>query len=205
MAPQRGQVLALDKHRPFDSAAEQVARGAILAYGICSALAAQPQAMTKLETALEGQFSGPFPGQTVFDHWSAESALPEELDQKVVAIIKGLLQNEHVGPYAFWVTGLRFFEWTDQSYFKPFLMPRLAAWQRAGWERIVTREKFHLSSPRQTVPPIKEVLKLAADDRSFVAKLLLAASEAVGARLGPAYRDFLQAIAEEAEAPSSAA
>ena len=206
MAPQRGQVPTLDKNGPFDSMTEHMAKRAILAYGICSALAAQPQAeaMTKLETALAGQFSGPFPGQAVFNHWNEKSASSEEWDQKVVAIIKALLQNEHVGPHAFWGAGLRFFEWIDQSYFKPVLMPRLAAWQRAGWERIVTGEKFHLSSPYRTVPPIEEVLTITADNRSFVAKLLLAAAEAVGSPLGLSYREHLEAIAEGAESPSHA-
>ena len=193
LALQRGQVPTLDKHGPFDSMTEHVAKRAILAYGICSALAAQPQteAMTKLETALAAQFSDPFPGQTVFDHWNEKSASSEELDQTVVAIIEALLQNEHVGPHAFWRAGLRFFEWIDQSYFKLVLMPRLAAWQRAGWERIVTREKFHLSSPYRTVSPIKEVLTITADDRSFVAKLLLATAGAVGSPLGLSYREHL--------------
>ena len=202
---ERGQVPALDKNAPFDPVAERVAKEAILAYGIHSAMADHREAMTELENALDDQFTGPFPGKPVFDHWNEKSASLAELDQTVVTIIKALLQNEHLEPSYFWMAGLRVFEWINQSNFKLFLTLRLAAWLRAGWKRIVTEEVFRLSSPRQTVPPIKEVLKLAADDRSFVAKLLLAASEAVGARLGPAYRDNLKAIAEEAEAPSSAA
>ena len=207
LALERGQVPTLDKHGPFDSVAEQVARGAILAYGIYSALADQPQpeAMTKLETALESQFSGSFPGQAVFDHWNEKTTSLAELDQTVVSIIKALLQNEHVEPHVFWVAGLRLFEWINQSNFKPFLTLRLAVWQRAGWKRILAAETFRLSSPRRTVPPIKEVLAIAADDQSFVAKLLLITSEAVGSPLSPAYREHLEAVAEEARSPSSVA
>ena len=203
LALERGQVPMLDKHGPFDSTTERMAKDAILAYGIRSALADQPQpeAMTELETALEGQFSGPFPGKPVFDHWNEKSALSAELDQTVVTIIKVLLKNEHVEPYYFWMAGLCFFNWINQSNFKPFLTPRLAAWLRVGWKRILTAESFRLSSPRQTVPPIEEVLAIPVDDSSFIAKLILAASEAVSSPLTAAYRNSLKAMAEEASSP----
>ena len=205
LALEREQVPMLDKHGPFDSTVEWVAKDALLAYGIHSSLEDQPQpeAMTELKTALEGQFSGPFPGKPVFDHWKEKSASLTELDQTVVSIIKALLRNEHVEPDAFWVAGLRFFEWINQSNFKPFLTSRLAAWLRDGWRRILTAEAFRLSSPRRTVPLIDEVLTIPADDRSFIAKLILATSEAVRASLGPAYRDFLKATAEESPSLSN--
>ena len=138
------------------------------------------RAMTELKTALEGRFTDPFPGKAVFDHWNEKPASLAELDRIVVSIIKTLLQNEHLEPSYFWMAGLRVFEWINQSNFKLFLTPHLAAWQRAGWKRIVTAEAFRLSRPRQTVPSIEEVLTIAADDRSFIAKLLLATAEAVG-------------------------
>ncbi len=205
LAPERGQIPKLVTNGPFDPAAEQAAKDALLAYGICSALVDRPEAMAELEAALDTLFSGPFPGQSVFDHWNEKSASLAELDQTVVSIIKALLQNEHVEPYAFWVAGLRLFEWINQSNFKPFLTPRLAAWLRAGWKRILSAEAFRLSSPRQTVPLVEEVLTIPADDSSFIAKLLLAASEAVGARLGSAYRDNLKTMTEETSAPSNVA
>ena len=207
LALERGQVPMLDKHGPFDSTTERMAKDAILAYGIRSALADQPQpeAMTELETALEGQFSGPFPGKPVFDHWNEKSALSAELDQTVVSIIKVLLQNEYVEPYYFWMAGLCFFNWINQSNFKPFLTPRLAAWLRTGWKRILSAETFRLSSPRQTVPLIEEVLAIPVDDSSFIAKLILAASEAVRSPLTAAYRNSLKAMAEEVSSPSNVA
>ena len=207
LALERGQVPMLDKHGPFDSTTERMAKDAILAYGIRSALAGQPQpeAMTELKTALEGQFSGPFPGKSVFDHWNEKSALSAELDQTVVSIIKVLLQNEYVEPYYFWMAGLCFFNWINQSNFKPFLTPRLAAWLRTGWKRILSAETFRLSSPRQTVPLIEEVLAIPVDDSSFIAKLILAASEAVRSPLTAAYRNSLKAMAEEVSSPSNVA
>ena len=204
LALERGQVPALNKNAPFDPVAEQVAKYAILAYGIHSALADRPDAMTELEAALDSQFSGPFPGQPVFDHWNEKSASLAQLDQAVITTIKVLLQNEYVEPYAFWVGGLFLFEWINQSTFKLFLTLRLAAWLRAGWKRIVTAEAFRLSRPRQTVPSIEEVLTIATDDRSFVAKLLLATAEAVDSPLGLSHREHLEAIAEGTESPSRA-
>ena len=205
VAPARGQIPKLVKNGPFDSATEQAAKDAILAYGIRSALADPPEAMTELETALEGRFTGPFPGKSVFDHWNEKSALPSKLDQTVVTVVKVLLQNEHVEPYYFWMAGLCFFNWINQSNFKPFLTPRLAAWLRVGWKRILTAEAFRLSSPRQTMPPIEEVLAIPADDSSFIAKLILAASEAVKSPLTAAYRNSLKAMAEETSSPSNVA
>ena len=161
--------------------------------------------MTELKTVLEGQFPGPFPGKPVFDHWNEKGASLAKLDQTVVTAVKVLLQNEHVEPYAFWMVGLRFFAWTNQSNFKPSLTPRLAAWLRAGWKRILTAEAFRLSSPRRTVPLIEEVLTIPADDSSFIAKLILASAEAVEAPLIPAYRASLKALAEETASPSNVA
>ena len=182
----------------------RMAKDAILAYGIRSALAGQPQpeAMTELKTALEGQFSGPFPWQICIRSLEREVGLiSRNWIKRSSAVVKVLLQNEHVEPYYFWMAGLCFFNWINQSNFKPFLTPRLAAWLRVGWKRILTAESFRLSSPRQTVPPIEEVLAIPVDDSSFIAKLILAASEAVSSPLTAAYRNSLKAMAEEASSP----
>ena len=101
LAPERGQVPTLDKHAPFDTVAERVAKDAILAYGIRSTLADQSEAMTELETALDSRITGPFPGKPVFDHWKEKQALLAKLDPTVVTVIKALLRNEHVRPYNF--------------------------------------------------------------------------------------------------------
>ena len=194
----------LDKHGPFDSATEQVAKDAILAYGIN----VQPwqtslsrRRWRSLKPPWRADSQARFPGKPVLDHWNEKPASLAELDRIVVTIIKTLLQNEHLEPSYFWMAGLRVFEWINQSNFKLFLTLRLAAWLRAGWKRIVTEEVFRLSRPRQTVPSIEEVLTIAADDRSFIAKLLLATAEAVGSSLGQDYRESLEAIAEGIESP----
>ena len=199
LAPERGQIPVLDKNGLFDTVAGKAARDAIISYGIHSATENQPEAMRKLESCLEDRFKGPFPGKPVFDYWNDKPSLVEKLDQTVVTIVKTLVGSEHIIPYDFWMAGLRFFEWTNQSRFKGLLMTRVAAWQRSGWKRIITVESFRLTRPQQTVPPIKEVLAINEDDRRFVAKLLLAASEAVESRLAPAYRRSLESMTRDEE------
>ena len=199
LTSKREQIPPLDKNGPFDAVAEQVAKDAILAYGIRSTLTGQAESMTKLETALNSQVTGPFPGQFVFHHCNGKSDSLNELDQIVLTIVKKLLRNEYIEPKDFWMAGARFFEWTNHSDFKRLLTTHLAAWQKCGWRQILKTESFKLSRPRQTVPQIEEILAESTDDQTFVAKLLLATSEALGVSLSAAYRDALKTMAEAAE------
>jgi len=201
LSPERGQVPPLDKQVPFDVASERVAKDAILAYVIRSTFASRTGSIKELETALNNQFMGPHPGQFVFYRRNGKPDLLNELDRIVLAIIKNLLRREYVEPKEFWIAGLRFFEWINHSDFKRVLTAHLAKWQRIGWRRILETESFRLSSPRQTVPQIKEFLTKSAEDHSFVAKLLLATSKAVDVSLSEAYRETLKTMAEPVESP----
>ena len=196
LAPERGQVPPLDKQAPFDAASERVAKDAILAYGIRSALANRAESMIELETALNRQITGPFPGQFVFHPRNGMPDSFKELDRIVLTIIKNLLRNEYMEPKDSWMAGARFFEWINNSDFKRMLTTHLAAWQKCGWRQILKTESFQLSRPWQTVPQIEEILTTSAEDQSFVAKLLLATSEAVDVSLNATYRDTLKTIAE---------
>ena len=198
-APERGQVPPLDKQVPFDPESERVAKDAILAYGIRSALARRAESMTELETALNRHITGPFPGQFAFHHRNGRPDSFNELDRIVLTIIKTLLRNEYTEPKDFWMAGARFFEWINHSDFKCLLMAHLAAWQKCGWRQILKTESFQLSRPRHTVPRIEEILTKSTDHQTFVAKLLLATSEALGVSLSAPYRDTLQTMAEAAE------
>ena len=199
LSPERGQVPPLVKQVPFDPVAEQVAKDAILAYGIRSALARRVESMPELETALNVQTSGPFPGQFVFHHQNRKPDSLNELDQIALTIINNLLRREYVEPKEFWMAGLRFFEWINRSNFERLLTAHLASWQRSGWRRILETESFQLSRPRQTVPQIKEILTKSAEDQSFLAKLLLATSEALDVSLSAAYRETLKTMAKSAQ------
>ena len=201
LTPKRGQAPKLGKWPPFDPVAEQASKQAIMAYGIYCAIEKQPAAMTDLEIALRQQFAGPFPGEAIFEYWNTESTTIEELEQTILDTIRKLVRHNHVDPFHFWAAGLYFFKWINQSNFKHFLTTLLATWLRTGWNRIVIEERFRLSLPLQTVPPIEDALTIPANDRRFIANILIAASGAVGASLGPVYRHALEAMAEEVESP----
>ena len=199
LTSKREQIPPLDKKGALDPLADQVAKDAILAYGVRSTLAEHAEWMTELETALNDQIRGPFPGQFVFHHRNGRPDSFNELDSTVLTIIKKLLRNEYIEPKDFWMAGARFFEWINHSDFKRLLTTHLAAWQKCGWRQILKTEAFQLSRPRQTVPQIEEILTKSTDDQTFVAKLLLATSEAVNIKLSEAYRDGLKTMAKSAE------
>ena len=201
-APERGQVPPLEKQVPFDPESEKVAKDAILAFGIRSALARRAESMIELETALNRQITGPFPGQFVFHPRNGMPDSFNELDHIVLTIIKKLLRHEYIEPKDFWMAGARLFEWINNSDFKRILTTHLAAWQKCGWRQILKTESFQLSRPRQTVPQIEEILAGSTDDQTFVPKLLLATSEAVDVSLSAAYRDALKTMAEATESPA---
>ena len=195
--PERGKVPTLGKNPPFDPVAERAARDAIFAYGICSSLENQPEAMAHLKSTMENHLADPFPGKSAFGDWVENPASPTDLEQTVISIAKMLLKNEHVTPRNFCVAGLRLFEWAPYSNFQNLLISRLAVWQRSGWERILTNETFRLSTPRQTMPLIREALEIPENNKSFLAKLFLVTSGVVQIPLDQKYQDNLEAMAEE--------
>ena len=97
----KGQITALGKNALFDSVAEQVAKDAIVAYGMHSAMARHSGAMKELETALNDQFaaSSPVIGYSINGTRSRTSLT--EHDQTVVTTIKALLRDEHISPAGF--------------------------------------------------------------------------------------------------------
>ena len=199
LVPQRGKIPKLDTNASATPEVEWAAKNAILAYSLSAVFANHPGAVAELKTALENQFTGSFPGKLLFEE---DQVSRNQLDQVVAKITRELLRSNHVIPEEFWLAGLRFLEWVNISRFKHILAPRLAAWQRFGWKRILTEESFRLRAPQITIPAIEEVLKIPTDDRSFVASLLLTTSQAVGTRLNSEYRDVLKAIADGPESGS---
>ena len=194
LAPVRGEIPALNKNGPFGPAAERVANEAILAFVVRCALTEKSGEVSKLQRLLVREFSGTFPGAGVFDAASGKGDKLGELERAVLSISYLLLKGEHLEPDAFWVAGLRLFEWVNKSRFESALMPYLAAWKRAGWERIVKSERFRLILPIRTVPEIQSVLHIGSNDRIFVAKLILASMSSVGRTLSQEYLDRLVAL-----------
>ena len=194
LAPVRGEIPALNKSGPFGPAAERIANEAILAFVVRCALTERSGEVSKLKGLLVREFSGMFPGAVIFDAASGKGSKLAELERTVHSIVHVLLKREHLNPDAFWIAGLRLFEWVNKSRFESALMPFLATWQRVGWERIVKSERFRLILPRRTVPEIQTVLGIGSDDRIFVAKLILASMASVGRTLSQEYLDCLVAL-----------
>ena len=196
ITPERGHVPTLDKHPPYDPRAEQAAKHAILAYGVCAALTTPVGPMTDLETAVFNHFQGPFPGKAVFDHWNEKPTSLRDWDRVVATTVKVLLQGGHVNPPDICKAGLNLFVWMDRSDFRNSLTPLLAFWLRSEWKRIMEGEKFRLCTPLTTVPAIEDALTMPENNRRFAARLLLAASKAAGVPLATTYRNSLKAIAD---------
>ena len=195
--PQRGRIPVVDGNALSQPAGEQAARDALLAFGICSAIARQAEAVTELARILYERFPTGFPGRTVLDQWSGQQTTLSEFDKATVAIIGALLRGGHIVPDLYWTSGVCFSVSIRDSRFKDLLADRLAAWQRREWQRIVATESFRLARPQQTVPAIEEALIVSTDDRGFVAKLLLVTADAVDTSRVPGYREILRPMANE--------
>ena len=202
MMPARGEIPSLRKNGPYGSASEQIANDTILAFVIRCALANESNKISKLENLLDHEFSGTFPGAGVFHPARGKSSNLTELGTTVHSIVHTLLKGDHLAPDAFWIAGLRFLEWVNQSLIGSALIQHLAAWQRKGWERIVEFERFRLVTPSRTVPKIQTVLAIDSNDQMFVAKLILATVSAVGYSLSEEYRSLLVAMSTGEEQPS---
>ena len=194
---ERGVIPALCFDGSIDAHVEQAARHAILGYAMCSVMSANPSGLSELEATLRREFKGKFPGESIFEYWNGNSVEISELEKTVVDLVKRLGHLKYIEPLNLWMAGVRFFELSNGTMLKRYLIGRIAAWQRAGWKRISTTENFRLVRPRWTVPLIEEVLSIPEDNDRFLAKLLLATSEAVDSSLGMNYRGHLTGIAEK--------
>ena len=191
--PRRGDIPVVDGGALSQPVGQQAARDALLAFGIVSAIARRAEAVTELAQ----RFPTGFPGRTVLDQWNGQQTTLSEFDKATAAIIQALLRDDHVVPDLYWTSGVCFLVWMGDSRFEDLLADRLAAWQRREWQRIVAAESFRLARPQQTVPAIEEALTVSTDDRRFVAKLLLVASDAVDTSHVPGYREVLKPMANE--------
>ena len=196
---ERGSIPTLCFDGPMDAIVEQAAIHAILSYTMCSVFSVRAGGISELEVALRERFAGRFPGESIFEYWNGNSVEISVLEKTVIDLVKRLSQLEYMEPLDLWTAGVRFFELSNGTMLKKYLVGRIAAWQRAGWRRISATESFRLVRPRRTVPLIEEALRIPKNDRRFLANLLLTTSEAVGSSLGATYRAHLRAIAEEHE------
>ena len=160
-------------------------------------MANKGEAMTDLEEAMVDREA--YFGEVIFHFWKSEDAPLEaplgELDREVLRLIKVQLSGVHVPPDGFLTAGFRFFERINNSHFRRLLTERLAMWQKSGWERIVAQETFALKNPGVTVAEIRTVLGSSARAQVFVARLILAAEQAVESNFTASYRRGLEELA----------
>ena len=193
VTPIRESIPTIDNFTSLDPVVEQFAREAVLGFGMYSLMKDQSASIVELEKSLTNHFGKNHPGKSVYDYLNNGLSLTDR-DQAVVEIIKRFLQIAQMPLRDFYLAGLYFFVWIDNSVmFRDSLILSLAHWQRSGWERILQQEKFQISDPFVSVPPIVECLEGSENDRSFVAELLIASSYASGVRLSSSYSDYLLA------------
>lgn len=166
---------------------------AILAFGLRAVYANRTGSMAQLQAELRCQQGDDHVGRTVFAPVAAGTA--PDLTHTVKTMIDAYFNGIVPDPTEIWRNGFRFFEQHSRSGFGQMLFPYCAQWLRQEWTRTLHTQRFLLVQPMRTVPPIMEVLDNKVDNKAFAAALLLAAIDATGVRLAPAYVAELQAAA----------
>ena len=194
MSPPRGNIPKLSSLELQAENSQVAALDTIISFCINAVLCNKAALIESLEAKLIDEIGKGFPGSAIFALWREDTVSLNPLDN-VAARAVGLLRDDpQIDPANVWGIGLRLFEKIDQSEFKEELTPVLAGWLRVRWNSIIANERFYLTNPMTTVPSVEAVLDTEHDDRSFVAALLLAAADAVGARLSSTYRTKLDSV-----------
>ncbi len=194
LSPIPGEIPSLPQHALAADELQVAAIDASLAFCIVAALKDEGGAIADLEGQLTGHFGNEFPGSALFKYWYRKPISLGQLNEICAKTIQLLRAGEHIEPKKLWEMGLRLFEKASQSILKLSTTLVVAGWLRAQWTRVVAQERFRLLQPRVTVPAIEAALANENNDASFVAALLLATSDAVGAPLTMAYRDQLTSV-----------
>ncbi|MCJ2012430.1 hypothetical protein [Methylobacterium sp. J-076] len=190
VSPPRGTITPADLQSEI---VEQLACDAILAFGLRAVYANRTGSMAQLQAELRRQQGDDHAGHTVFA--PIATGIAPDLARTVKTIIDAYFNGIAPDPTEIWRNGFRFFEQHSRSPFGQMLFPYCAQWLRQEWTRTLHTQRFLLVQPMRTVPPIMEVLDNKVDNKAFAAALLLAAINATGVRLAPAYVAELQAAA----------
>jgi hypothetical protein len=172
-----------------------VADDTVFAFCLAAVLHDNSDAVAKLETELATHYGLDFPGARALALCRHGRETENALDDAVGKIIQRRLDGQAFDPKDIWNAGLRFLEKVRKSNFVQELSVMLAKWLRQQWTQILKEQRFNLSYPRVSVPPIEAALEVNLNDQAFVASLLLASAAAVDIELEPAYHDHLRAIA----------
>ena len=196
-SPTRGTIIALSLDSPTDPLIEEAAIDAILAFGFVASINENSVELFKLEEEMSNAFGDKIPGGVVFAYWKGCDVELSPLDKSAADAIASLRAEEQVDPRELWEIELRLFEKINKSTFKTTLTALIAAWMREYWQKVIAKARFRLKHPMITVPVIEAALTQSKNDAAFVASLLLASANAVGATLSDTYRNHLNDILEE--------
>ena len=178
--PKRALIPPVDVDHPLaGNLAEQTAGHAILAFALRSLFSDQPSAVRELREALSTNLGQEYPGRHIFEAWGSSATAPKNAEDQVARYLPDCLTSRKPPPGLLFTGGLFFLLWSSQSIFKPVLMPDLARWLREQWQRVLRTQRFALSAPQRTVPPIEELIgRSDLDDEQFAARLTLLAGDA---------------------------
>lgn len=172
-----------------------VADDTVFAFCLAAVLHDQPDVIGRLETELTNHYGLDFPGARALALCRHGRETENALDDAVGKIIQRRLDGQAFDAKDVWNAGLRFLERVRKSNFVQELSVMLAKWLRQQWLEILKNQRFNLSYPRVSVPPVEAALEVNLNDQAFIASLLLASAAAVDIELEPAYEDHLKAIA----------
>ena len=197
LRPSRGRIPTWDGRRAPEREAEKVVEHALVGFGIFAAIAGKKNAVEEVEGELRERYGKEYPGSVLLESWERGEDRLTGLDRKAFAAVRAGVQGGYADPGVLWRAGMWFFMWMDNSHFGRALWRQLGAWQRRRWQEIAEKERFRLSRPRHTVPEIERAMAVTKEDgRSFVARLLLVAADAVAEALDGESRRMLEEAVE---------
>jgi hypothetical protein len=175
-----------------------VADDAVFAFCMAAALQNNGKTVADLQSKLAAQFGNDFPGWMALICCLRGTETGNALDDAVGQVLKGMIEGKALDPKDIWTSGLRLLEKSRKSNFVQELVLLVAKWHRTQWGLVINKQRFNLTNPRATVPPIEEALGIHLNDQPFIANLLLSAAAAVDLELDEAYQHHLKSIARRA-------
>ncbi|WP_036256575.1 hypothetical protein [Methylocapsa acidiphila] len=195
LALPRGVVPTLSNVDLREESVREVADDAVMAFCISAGLGDNREAVIELHGLLTKQMGPIYPGSSAIAHCMQTIDPIVTLDDAVGQALKAMLDGKALDAKDIWNSGLRLLQRLRSSNFMQELAPLLAQWMRRKWSSVIREQRFNLTRPRLSVPPIETALADPADDQSFIAALLLAGADAADIEIEADYRRQLEAIA----------
>jgi hypothetical protein len=200
--PANGLTPALNPQQLKSGGVIHVAKDALFAFCMTTALKGDKDAIDAVESGLKALYGDDFPGAVAL--WSFRSPIgePLSLEDHVGQAAQKMLNGEPVPPPMRaadnWTTGLRFLEKARKSNFPQEIVYPLALWTRGQWSETLEKGVAFLHHIEDNVPVLREVLDEPRNDEPFVANVLLKMAAAVDRELNDEAQGFLRSLARRA-------